>query len=197
MYPVIICVISYLQFATKVLAQLYLLTFSTSVREIYHFVPFHLIQCCLSWWSRYCSFTERCRGKGVSYSSDVPKISCQRIFELSDSAVLRIFVVDWRPFRAFENIFWYSCNINKGGISLPKQFEHNLKIRSNFWVQFRILISGNTKPRQNEVDGFFYNLAEFFVKYFHDSRRQRYAILSFYSFIYSHSAKRDCVLPVI
>ena len=80
---------------------------------------------------------------------------------------------------------------------MPKQFEHNLKIRSNFWVQFRILISGNTKPRQNEVDGFFYNLAEFFVKYFHDSRRQRYTILSFYSFIYSHSAKRDCVLPVI
>ena len=37
---------------------------------------------------------------------------------------------------------------------MPKQFEHNLKIRSNFWVQFRILISENTKPRQNKVDGF-------------------------------------------
>ena len=106
---------------------------------------------------------------------------------LSDPGVSRTFVVDLRLFCAVKNIFWYSYIIDIGGNSLPKHFEHNLKIRSHFWMQFRIL--QETKRTQN--------LAEFFFRIFHDSRKQRYATLSFYSFIYSPSAKKDCVLPVI
>lgn len=58
-----------LQSPTEVLARLP--TFSVSGREICQFVPFPLIQCCLSRWSRHCPFTTPSRGKGGLYSNDV------------------------------------------------------------------------------------------------------------------------------
>ena len=85
-----------LQSPTKVLALLH--TFPVSFKAIYQFVPLPPIQCCLSWWSCHCSFPTLSGGRRflipVMPLVIVSKITCQRMFQLSDPGVPRTFVED-------------------------------------------------------------------------------------------------------